>query len=252
MNNITNRKCAPTGKLKGKSPEERKSQWFEHFKNLLGSSDKCPPTVEIEPVFPHVKIADTAFVLEEVVAARKQVREGKMPGENDIMPEVLKRINIDDIILDFSNKVLLENKTPEQFSTLNILPIPKSGDLSVTSNYRGIALTSLVAKVINKMILNRIRPVIDPELRGNQSGFRPGRSTTTQILALRKIIEGVKRKNLPAIMTFIDFSKAFDSIGHDTMFKILKAYGIPPHILGAIKSTYNALQLFLLLETPIT
>ena len=242
VNSITNRKSAPTGKLKGKSPEERKRQWFEHFKNLLGSSDNCPPTVEIEPVLPHVEVADTAFVLEEVVVAKKQVKEGKSPGEDDIMPEVLKRINIDDIILDFSNKVLLENKTPEQFSTLNILPIPKSGDLSVTSNYRGIALTSLVAKVINKMILNRIRPVIDPELRGNQSGFRPGRSTTTQILALRRIIEGVKRKNLPAIMTFIDFSKAFDSIGHVTMFKILKAYGVPPNILGAIKSTYNTLR----------
>lgn len=157
------------------------------------------------------------------------------------MPDVLKRSNIEDIILDFSKKVLIENKTPEQFSTLNILPIPKSGDLSVTSNDRGIALTSLVAKVINKMILNHIRPVIDPALRGNQSGFRPGRSTTTQILALRRIIEEVKRKNLPAIMTLINFSKAFDSIGHDTMFKILKAYRIPPHILGAIKSTYNSL-----------
>ena len=137
------------------------------------------------------------------------------------MPEVLKRINIDDIILSFSNKVLLNNETPEQFSTLNILPIPKSGDLGNASNYGGIALTSLVAKVINRMILNRKRPVIDPELRGNQSGFRPGRSTSTQVLALRRIIEGVKRKNLPPIMTFIDFSKAFDSIGHDVMFQIL-------------------------------
>ena len=78
------------------------------------------------------------------------------------MPEVLKRINIDDIILDFSNKVLLEYKTLEQFFTLNILPMSKSGDLSVTSNYYRIALTSLVAKVIIKIILIGIRPVINP------------------------------------------------------------------------------------------
>ena len=75
------------------------------------------------------------------------------------MPEVLKKIGIDDIILSFSNKILLNNQTPEQFSTMNILPIPESGDLSITSNYRDIALTSLVAKVINRMILNRIRPI---------------------------------------------------------------------------------------------
>ena len=78
------------------------------------------------------------------------------------MPEVLKRISIDDIILDFSNKVLLEYKTLEQFFTLNILPMSKSGDPSVTSNYCRIALTSLVVKVINKIILIGIRPVINP------------------------------------------------------------------------------------------
>ena len=42
-------------------------------------------------------------------------------------------------------------------------------------------------------------------------------------------------------MTFMDFSKALNSIGH-TIFKILKAYGIPPHILGAIKSTNTFLH----------
>ena len=80
------------------------------------------------------------------------------------MPEVLKRINIDDIILHFANKMPLEYKTLEQFSTLDMLPIPKSGDLSLTANYRDIALTSLVAKGINRMILNCICPILDPEL----------------------------------------------------------------------------------------
>ena len=101
---------------------------------------------------------------------------------------------------------------PDQWSESNLIPIAKTGDLSIGGNYRGIMLNSLVAKVVNKMMLNRIQPVLDPYLRPNQNGFRPGRTTAAQILALRRIIEGVKARNLPAIITFIDFSKAFDSI----------------------------------------
>jgi hypothetical protein len=89
------------------------------------------------------------------------------------------------------------------------------------------------------MLLNRIRPVIDPLLRWNQNGFRQQRSTVSQILALRRIIEGMKAKNLPLALVFIDYSKAFDSIHRERMFKILHAYGIPDTIIGAIKSIYD-------------
>jgi len=106
---------------------------------------------------------------------------------------------------------------------MNIIPIPKSGDLSKGGNYRGISLCSNVAKTYNRMILNRIRPAIDPHLRKNQNGFRPGRTTTSQILALRRIIEGVKDKKLPAILLFIDLKKAFDTIHRAKLIKILKA-----------------------------
>ena len=158
------------------------------------------------------------------------------------MPEVLKHVDINDILLKFRNKVLIEHDLPNQLAVMNIIPVPKSGDLSQTSNYRGIALTSLVSKLINRMILNRIRPAIDLLLRGNQSGFRPGRSTTTQVLALRRIMEGVHRKNLPAVMVFVDFCKAFDSISHKCMFSILKAYGIPDLLVSAIRLTYEKLK----------
>ena len=60
-----------------------------------------------------------------------------------------------------------------------------------------------------------------------------------QILALRRIIEGVKGNNLKAILTFIDFKKAFDSIHRGKMIRILKAYGIPPNLLQAIETMYT-------------
>jgi hypothetical protein len=80
----------------------------------------------------------------------------------------------------------------------------------------------------NKMILNRIRTVINPRLRMNQNGFRPGCTTVAHILTLRRIIEGVKSDNLPATITFIDFKKAFDSIHRAKMIGILKAYMVFP------------------------
>ena len=87
------------------------------------------------------------------------------------MPEVLKRIDVDNIMLKFSNKFLIEGEIPEQLSTLNIVPVPKTGDLSKPTNYRGISLTSLVSKLINRMLLNRIRPAIDPFLEVARAGL---------------------------------------------------------------------------------
>ena len=116
---------------------------------------------------------------------------------------------------------------PKQWSILNIIPIPNKGDINLGSNYRGISLTSLVAKTYNRMILNRIRPHLDCHLRKNQNGFRSGRTITSQILALRRLIEGVKDNNLEAIMIFIDIKKAFDTIHRGKILSILKAYWIP-------------------------
>ena len=61
-----------------------------------------------------------------------------MSGPDGIPPEVIKRCNFDNIILQLSNKLLNDNVIPEQWTETNLLPIPKSGDLSQTGNYRVI------------------------------------------------------------------------------------------------------------------
>ena len=101
---------------------------------------------------------------------------------------------------------------------------PKKGDLGLAKNYRGITLTSIAAKIYNALLRNRIEPKIDNILRKNQNGFRRNRSTTSQILTIRRILEGVRAKNLQATLIFVDFTKAFDCIHRGKMEQILLAY----------------------------
>ena len=98
----------------------------------------------------------------------------------------------DDIILGFTNKAYSFKDLPLEWKTLTIVPVPKSRDLTKPDNYRGISLISLVMKLYNRMILNRLRPILDPLLRIFQNGFRQKRYTIGQIVALRRLIEGAK------------------------------------------------------------
>ena len=120
-----------------------------------------------------------------------------------------------------------------------ILPFPKKGDLGLAKNYRGITLTSIANKIYNALLRNRIEPKIDNILRKNQNGFRRNRSTTSQILTIRRILEGVRAKNLQVTLIFVDFTKAFDSIHRGKMEQILLAYGIPKETVAAITILYR-------------
>ena len=84
------------------------------------------------------------------------------------------------IIHGFCSEVYTSLTPPKQWTTSVIIPLPKKGDLSLMTNYRGISLLSIAAKVYNKILFNRIRDHVDQILRKNQAGFRPGRSCVQQ------------------------------------------------------------------------
>ncbi|KAJ8351146.1 hypothetical protein SKAU_G00226220 [Synaphobranchus kaupii] len=201
INEMSGRKRAKEGQVAGNSPEERMNTWFNHFRNLLGTD----PTVEgaeeeIPAVLTHLNIDDGPFTAAELARVKSTLKQGKSAGPDCIPPEVLKNCDLDDITLETCNRALMKNNKPDMWSLSNIIPVPKSGDLSKPDNYRGISLTCVIAKMYNRMILNRIRGAIDPYLRENQNGFREGRTTVAQIFALRRIIEEVKRNNLTAVL----------------------------------------------------
>ena len=70
-----------------------------------------------------------------------------------------------------------------------LIKIPKKGDLSRCDNYRGITLLSVPGKILNRIILERMKGKVDQTLREQQAGFRQDRSCTDQIATLRIIVE---------------------------------------------------------------
>ena len=145
----------------------------------------------------------------------------------------MKNCALDYIIPEICNIGLTSNDTPSLSTLTQIIPVPKKGNLFKTDNYRDISLMCIVAKLFNRMILLRIRKALEPKLRCNQNGFRPGRTTVAEIPAQRRVMEEARKNNHSAVLTFIDFLKAFDSVNRQKMTQVLKAYGIPTNLLNA-------------------
>ena len=108
-----------------------------------------------------------------------------------------------------------------------IFPFPKKGDPGLAKNYRGITLTSIAAKIYKALLRNCIEHKMDNILRKNQ------------ILTIRRILEGVRSKNLPATLLFVDITKAFDSIHRGKMEQILLAYCLPKETVAAVTILYK-------------
>ena len=131
---------------------------------------------------------------QELDSVLRKIKNRKAAGLDEIPPEVWKTRQFDDILLRHCNAVYNQNPI-DRWMKGCILPFPKKGDLGLAKNYRGITLTSIAAQIYNALLRNRIEPKIDNILRKNQNGFRRNRSTTLQILTIRRILEGVRAKN---------------------------------------------------------
>ena len=122
-----------------------------------------------------------------------------------------------------------------------IIKIPKKGSLSDCNNWRGITLLSVPSKIFCKVIIQRITQAVDDLLRNEQSGFRKGRGCTDHIFTLRNILEQCTEWNRELYVNFIDYEKAFDSIHRDSLWQILRAYGIQQPVINIIKCFYSNL-----------
>ena len=120
--------------------------------------------------------------------------------------------------------------------------IPKKVNAKECSNYRTIALISHASKVILKILQARLQEYMNRELPDVQDGFRKGRGTRYQIANIRWIIEKVRDFQKNIYFCFIDYAKAFDCVGYNKLWKILKEMEIPDHITCLLRNLYAGQQ----------
>ena len=153
------------------------------------------------------------------------------------------------VLTKLFNAIIEERTVPAEWKKAIIVPIFKNkGSKLDCGNHRGISLISVPSKVFMRILLNRIKPIVEERLREQQAGFRGGRSTIDQIFALRQVVEKRWEHALPIYCAFIDLEKAYDSVWRDGMWQIAKYYGIPTQVVELLKSWYEGISSCVRLE----
>ena len=179
----------------------------------------------------------------EVEWAINQLPLGKSAENDAIHGEMIKASGEEGISIyhKLCTKIWKEEKWPSEWTKAVFVPIPKLGDLQQCTNYRTIALISHASKILLKIIMKRLQRKLDEEINQTQAGFRQNRGTRDQIFNLRMLIEKCREANinLHKIMCFIDYSKAFDCVGHREMIDALKKMNCHYKITNLIINLYQ-------------
>ena len=117
-------------------------------------------------------------------------------------------------------------------------PIPKKGNAKECSHYRTIALISHASKLMLNILQARLQQYVNHEFPDVQAGFRKGRGTRDQIANIHWIIERGREFPKNIYFCFIKYTKVFDCMDHNKLWKILKEMGIPDHLTCLLTNLY--------------
>ena len=197
------------------------------FQSYLNSP--CRTTLNFNPV-----------QQEDVTKIINELKSKSSFGFDRLSTKLLKclKTELSSSIAIIINQSLTYGIFPDKLKVARVIPVFKSSDETLLTNYRPISLLPSISKVFEKVIFKQLHSYFKSNSLYfmSQYGFREQHSTELAALELvDKIIFEMDKGNVP-VSIFIDLSKAFDTIDHNILIEKLKYYGVRGQALTLLKS----------------
>ena len=126
---------------------------------------------------------------------------------------------------------------PQEFKDATIIHLFKRKGNPQCDNHRGVSSLSIAGKILASVLLNRMnehfeQSVLLPE---SQCGFRKNRETIDMIIfTARQLQKKCQEQNVDLYMTFVDLTKAFDTVNCEGLWKIMAEFGCPAKFIAMV------------------
>ena len=184
----------------------------------------------------------TPFTLAELEKAIKACKTGKAPGPDNVHPEYLHHLGpkAKEFLLSLMNRCLSTCHIPKIWRKAKVVAIQKPGKpADDAKSYRPISLLCLPYKLFERLILERITPLVEDFLPQEQAGFRPGRSTMDQVLLLTQDIERGFEDRQKTGIVLVDLTAAYDTVWHRGLALKLHKHLPNRHLVNMILELIN-------------
>ena len=214
--------------------DKEKANTLNNFFCSVFTKENTEDIPNCDPKDVKSELTDMSITKDTVLKKLKQLDPTKSPGPDGFHSRVLKELadELAEPLAMIFNKSLEEGSLPDEWKDANVSPIFKKGEKSNPGNYRPISLTSIVCKVMESILRDRIMEhLTDNELLTRcQHGFVPKRSCITNLLDVMDKWTDSLDIGKPVDAVYLDFAKAFDSVPHHRLVSKIRQYGIKGRI----------------------
>nr|VZI06923.1 unnamed protein product [Spirometra erinaceieuropaei] len=137
-----------------------------------------------------------------------------------------------------------QGEVPQDFKYATIVHLYKrKGNRQVCDNHRGISLLKITGKIFARILLNRLNNHLEEGLlQESQCGFRRHRGTTDMIFAARQLQEKCQEMRTHLYSTFVDLTKAFDTVNREGLWKIMQKFGSPERFTQMVRQLHDGMM----------